>query len=75
MSNHMEKLLNISRITKRNHNLPLVCMGKVCCNALIFQLVYAIICSLLPFDTSTSCQKLMRRLWLYALFSVNIPIR
>lgn len=75
MHDHMKKLLNIFGITKRNHDLPLVCVNKVCGNALIFQLVYPSIGTLQSFNTLTTSQKLM--LWLrhYAVISLSIPTR
>jgi hypothetical protein len=40
MHDHMKKLLNISGITKRNHNLLWISMGKVYGYTLIWRLVY-----------------------------------
>ena len=75
MNAHMKTLLNISGITKRNHNLPLVWVGKVCGNTLILRLVYPSIGTLQPFDTLTTSQKLMLKLQQYAFISFSIPIR
>jgi hypothetical protein len=40
MNAHMKTLLNISGITKRDHHLLLVCVGKVCGNTFKLRLVY-----------------------------------
>ena len=71
----MKTLLNISGITKRNHNLPLDCVGKAYNNTLILRLVYLSIGKLQPFDTLTTSQKLMLKLQQYAFISFSIPIR
>jgi len=73
MHDHMKKLLNISGITKRNHDLPLVCVGKVCDNTLILRLVYPSIGTLQPFDTPTTIQKLTIWLRHYAFIPLSIP--
>ena len=75
MHDHMKKLLNISGITKRNHGLPLVGLGKVCGNPLILRLDYPSIGTLQPFDTQTTSQKLMPRHRHYAFISSSIPTR
>jgi hypothetical protein len=73
MSDHMKKRLNISGITKRNHELPWVCVNKVCGHMLILRLVYPSIGTLQSFHTQKSSQKLM--LWPrhYADISLSIP--
>ena len=57
MPDHMKMQLNISGISKRNDNIPLVRVGKVCGNTLIFRLVYPSISTLQPFNTLKSSQK------------------
>lgn len=59
MPDHMKMQLNISGIPKRNDNLPLVRVGKVCGNTLILRLVYPSISTLPPFNTLKTSQKLI----------------
>jgi hypothetical protein len=75
MNVYMKTLVNISGITKRNHNIPLVCVGKICGNTLILQLVYSSIGTLQPFDIQKFSQKLMHCLGHYAFISFSIPTR
>lgn len=72
MNVHMKTLLNISGITQRNHNIPLVCVGKVCGNTLILRLVYPSIGNLQPFDPQTTNRKLILRLRHYAFITLSI---
>lgn len=55
----MKMQLNSSGIPKRNDNIPLVRVGKVCGNTLILRLVYPIISTLQPFNTLKTNQKLI----------------
>ncbi len=59
MPDHMKMQLNISGISKRNDNISLVRVDKVCGNTLIFRLVYPSISTLQPFNTLKSSQKLI----------------
>ena len=73
MSDHMKKRLNISGITKRNQDLPLVTVNKVCGHSLILRLVYLSIGAIQPFDIETTWQKLMRCLQHDAFISLKHP--
>lgn len=59
MPDYMKMQLNISGIPKRNDNLPVVRVGKVCGNTLILRLVYPSISILQPFNTLKTSQKLI----------------
>ena len=72
MNVDMKTQLNISGITNRNHNIPLVCVGKVCGNTRILQLIYSSIGTLQPFDNQRLSQKLVHCLGHYALISFSI---
>jgi hypothetical protein len=69
----MKKLVNISGVTKRNQDLPLVCVNKVYGHALILRLVYLSIGAMQPFDIQTTRQKLMRCLQDDAFISLKHP--
>jgi hypothetical protein len=73
MPDHMKMQLNISGMTKRNQDLPLVTVNKVCGHSLILRLVYLSIGAIQPFDIETSRQKLMRCLQHDVFISLKHP--
>lgn len=75
MNPHIKMLLKLSGTTKRNHDLLLVSVGKVCGYTLILRLVYPSIGTLQSFDTLATSQKLMLGIRHYAVISLNIPTR
>lgn len=75
MNADIKTVLNIFGITKRNHDLLLVSVGKVCGYMLILRLVYPSIGTVQPFDTQKFSQKLLPGLWHYAFIALSIPTR
>ena len=73
MNAHLKTLMNVSGIAKRNGRFPLLRAGKVCVNTLMSRLVYPLNHELRPFDVSTPCQKLARRLWRYTFSLCQQP--
>jgi hypothetical protein len=73
MNAHLKTLLNVSGIAKRNGDHSLVRAGKVSANTLMSPLVCPLNHALRPFYIRTSSQKLVRRLWWYALSLCHDP--
>lgn len=79
MNAHLNTLLNISGIAKRNDRLPLARAGKVGVNTLMSQLVYPLNHLLRHFNVRAPCQKLARKLWRYTFslcqqFASTMPL-